>query len=104
MSRRLTLEIPEDVFGPLTQRARAEGRTTEEVAADCIADSVAHFNEPRPLAVADMEDEDTNGRKQEITPTRSTGNPLYNIIGIAKGGRVDGAENHDRYLYHEDPL
>lgn len=26
-------------------------------------------------------------------------NPLYGIIGIAKGGPSDGAENHDKYLY-----
>ena len=26
-------------------------------------------------------------------------NPLYDIIGIAQGGRPDGAENHDEHLY-----
>lgn len=26
-------------------------------------------------------------------------NPLYDIIGIAGEGPVDGAENHDTYLY-----
>jgi AbrB family looped-hinge helix DNA binding protein len=30
-------------------------------------------------------------------------NPLYEIVGIVKEGPVDGAENHDAYLYASDP-
>ena len=25
-------------------------------------------------------------------------NPLYNLIGIAKNGKEDGSEKHDKYL------
>jgi hypothetical protein len=98
MSHTLALEIPEEVFVPLTQKARAEGRTTEEVAADCLAASVGES-----LKLPDEGTEDKNGR-QATTSQRQTDNPLYKIIGIAKGGRTDGAENHDRYLYREDPI
>ena len=38
----------------------------------------------------------TEDMRPDEEPAR---NPLYDIIGIAKGGRPDGAENHDRYLY-----
>lgn len=31
-----------------------------------------------------------------------THNPLYDIIGIGKGGPPDGAENHDSVLYRQN--
>ena len=31
-------------------------------------------------------------------------NPLLRLCGIGKGGKTDGAENHDKYLYGSDPL
>ncbi len=42
----------------------------------------------------------------DVTPSKEdqVRNPLYDIIGIAKGGRPDGAENHDMYLYGEGPM
>jgi antitoxin component of MazEF toxin-antitoxin module len=30
-------------------------------------------------------------------------NPLYDIIGMVKGGPGDGAEDHDAYLYGKKP-
>lgn len=36
---------------------------------------------------------------EKSAPIDVTNNPLYGIIGIAKGGPSDGAENHDKYLY-----
>jgi AbrB family looped-hinge helix DNA binding protein len=30
-------------------------------------------------------------------------NPLYDIIGMVKGGPLDGAENHDAHLYGKKP-
>jgi bifunctional DNA-binding transcriptional regulator/antitoxin component of YhaV-PrlF toxin-antitoxin module len=30
-------------------------------------------------------------------------NPLLRIIGIARGGPPDGAQNHDAYLYGKKP-
>jgi AbrB family looped-hinge helix DNA binding protein len=38
-------------------------------------------------------------RRPEATPEKSPRNPLYDIIGMAKEGPADGAENHDAYLY-----
>ncbi len=98
MNHTLTLDIPEEVFGSLTQTAPTEGRTMEEVAADCLAASLVES-----LKLPESGSEATKSR-QATTSQRHTDNPLYNIIGIAKGGRIDGTENHDRYLYHEDPL
>ena len=38
-------------------------------------------------------------QKAGATPEETDRNPPYEIIGIVKGGPVDGAENHDKYLY-----
>lgn len=38
-------------------------------------------------------------RTPDAAPTSRTDNPLLGIIGIGKGGPVDGAENHDDALY-----
>jgi hypothetical protein len=70
MSRTLTLEIPEKVYRPLKRRARAEGRTMEEVAADCIAASI-------------VPDED---------------DPLLKLAGVVTADVSDAAERHDDYI------
>ena len=41
---------------------------------------------------------------QVKTQASSEENPLLALIGIGKGGKPDGAENHDKYLYESDPL
>jgi hypothetical protein len=40
MTHQLTLEIPEEVYQPLLQQARASGQTIEEVVQACLATSV----------------------------------------------------------------
>jgi predicted DNA-binding antitoxin AbrB/MazE fold protein len=34
-----------------------------------------------------------------ITPADEDYDPLEGVIGICKDGPVDGAENHDKYIY-----
>ena len=40
MTHQLTVEIPEDVYQPLSEQAQATGKTVEAVAAACLAESV----------------------------------------------------------------
>jgi len=70
MSRTLTLHIPDEVYRPLRQRARAEGRTMEEVAIDCLAASVI------------PEDND----------------PLLKLAGVLSFAVTDVANRHDDYV------
>jgi hypothetical protein len=40
MTHQLRLEIPDEVYQPLLQKAQATGQTVEAVAGECLADSL----------------------------------------------------------------
>jgi predicted DNA-binding antitoxin AbrB/MazE fold protein len=35
-----------------------------------------------------------------ITPVCESEDPLARVIGVGDSGRTDGAQNHDKYIYH----
>ncbi len=70
MTHSITLEIPEDIYKPIAEEAKAEGRKIEEIA---------------------LERRAKGSLKQEK-------DPLDEFVGIIQGDIPDWAENHDKYL------
>ncbi len=70
MTHSLTLEVPENIYQPLAEKAAAEGRKVEDVALEKLA----------------------NGDESSLK------DPLDKFIGAFKGDIPDWAENHDKYL------
>jgi hypothetical protein len=71
VTHQLTLEVPEEVYRPLLERARATGQTVEDVARACLADSV-----------------------QKAAP----GSPLRKWAGSWASNVPDAGVRHDEYL------
>jgi len=67
----LTLDLPDEVYQPLVQKAQATGQTVEAVASDCLTDSV-----------------------QQLTP----GSRLRRWAGALDSGLSDLAARHHDYL------
>ncbi len=70
MTHSLTLEVPENIYQPLVEKAAAEGRKVEDIALEKLA----------------------NGDEPQIE------DPLDKFIGAIKGDVPDWADNHDKYL------
>ena len=70
MSHLLTLDIPDEIYKPLLKKARAQGRSVEETAADFLTASV--------LTEAD--------------------DPLLRALGSLEADVNDLGANHDRYI------
>jgi hypothetical protein len=74
MNHTLTIEIPDDVYGPLLEQAKQSGRTPEELAAECLATTLA------------------------AKASSSTDDPLLQLMGTIVSDVTDVAERHDYYL------
>ncbi len=70
MTRTLTIELPEEVFRFLAQRATGQGKTPEALAAEWLARSVASGSD----------------------------DPLMKWAGAVDSDAADVAERHDDYL------
>lgn len=70
MTHSLTLEIPENIYQPLADKAAAEGRKVEDVALEKLA----------------------NGSE------RPGEDPFEKFIGAFDSGGMDWANRHDEYL------
>jgi hypothetical protein len=71
MTHQLTLEIPDDVYQPLLQKAKDQGQAVETVAQECLAESV-----------------------QKQSPDSSS----RRWIGAFESNVPDAAERHHEYL------
>lgn len=61
-----------------------------------------HLQPGEEVEVSIRADEGMDEQTVRVIDEESVRNPLYGIIGLGKAGKVDGAENHDRYLYERD--
>ena len=71
MTHSLTLKLPDSVFKPLAEKAKAEGRSVEDVVIERLAG-----NESEMLA----------------------DDPLDRFVGAFNSDTPDWADNHDQYL------
>ncbi len=55
MSQRITITLPDEVAGPLSEVARTRGQTLEEFASESLAKSVPHAKEADAASVAQAE-------------------------------------------------
>ena len=70
MTHSLLLEVPESIYQPIVEEARAEGRKVEEIALERLA----------------------NGKPKKID------DPLDEFVGAFRSDVPDWADNHDKYL------
>ena len=70
MTHSLLLEVPESIYQPIVEEARAEGRKVEEIALERLA----------------------NGKPKKID------NSLDEFVGAFRSDVPDWADNHDKYL------
>ena len=70
MTHSLLLEVPESIYQPIVEEARAEGRKTEEIALERLANC-------KPKKIDDSLDE---------------------FVGAFRSDFPDWADNHDKYL------
>jgi hypothetical protein len=82
VSHLLTIEVADDVFRPLVERAQRDGCTPESKAADLIAESVARIT-------------NTN---IEPGPSLGLSPALSRWAGAIDSGIQDWADRHDAYL------
>jgi hypothetical protein len=78
MTHQLTLEIADDLFQPLLQRAKEQGRPVESVAHDCLAESIQKAS---------------NG-----SATEKPGHFLERWAGAISSGVPDAGLRHDDYI------
>lgn len=70
MTHALLLEVPESIYQPIVEEARAEGRKVEEIALERLA----------------------NGKPKKID------DPSDEFVGAFRSDVPDWADNHDKYL------
>ena len=70
MGRAITIEVPDDVYEPLSRVAIEEGRRPEEVASDWL----------------------------RLTAQREVDDPLLKLLGSLESETPDLGERHDHYL------
>jgi hypothetical protein len=70
MARAITIEVPDEVYEPLSRTATREGRRPEEVASDWL----------------------------RLTAERESDDPLLTLLGSLESDVSDLGERHDHYL------
>jgi hypothetical protein len=70
MGHQLTLELPDEVYGSLRQRAEQTGQTPETVAAEWL----------------------------KTTAERLSDDPLLQLAGVLESTLTDTSERHDQYI------
>jgi hypothetical protein len=70
MGRPITIDVPDDVYEPLSRVATAEGRRPEEVASDWL----------------------------KLAAQREVDDPLLRLLGSLESDTLDLSERHDHYL------
>lgn len=70
MTHSIVLEVPESIYQPIAEEARAEGRKVEEIALERLA----------------------------VKKTNPTADPLDEFVGAFRSDVSDWADNHDKYI------
>ena len=83
---RTQVYLPRDIYKQLKQRADTEGITM----AHQIREALTQY-------VVETKEEDENS-KYVISPD----DPIWDMIGMCKGGPEDASVNHDKYIYVRD--
>ena len=87
MGRRLTLDLPDDAYEAVSARARALGKTPEQVAIE------------RLTAALDMPGAATAGSARDGDRSkRENGDPLASLVGTLACEVTDIADQHDEYI------
>jgi hypothetical protein len=81
---RTQVYLPRDIYEQLKQRANEEGITM----AHQIREALLQYVVEQPEA--------------EDAPVLAPDDPVWNLIGMCKGGPEDGSVNHDKYIYGRD--
>ena len=84
---RTQVYLPRDIYDQLKQRADDEGITM----AHQIREALTHY-------VVEAIEEAEDASKYAISPD----DPIWDMIGMCKGGPEDGSVNHDKYIYVRD--
>ena len=80
---RTQVYLPQEIYDQLKSRADEEGVTM----ATQIREALAEYVVEKP-------------KKKEHILTED--DPIWQLIGIGKGGPPDGSMNHDKYVYTRD--
>lgn len=84
---RTQVYLPRDIYEQLKERADKEGLTMAHQIREALAQYVVETKEEEVLAP-----------KYTIPPD----DPIWDMIGMLKGGPEDGSYNHDKYIYVRD--
>ncbi len=84
---RTQVYLPRDIYEQLKERADKEGLTMAHQIREALVQYVVESKE-------DIEDTS----KYAIPPN----DPIWDMIGMGKGGPEDGSYNHDKYIYMRD--
>jgi hypothetical protein len=84
---RTQVYLPRDIYEQLKERADKEGLTM----ARQIREALAHY-------VVETEEKEEDISRYTIPPD----DPIWDMIGMGKGGPEDGSYNHDKYIYARD--
>jgi hypothetical protein len=82
---RTQVYLPADLYEVMKRRSENEGVTM----ATQIREALTRY-------VIDLEDEEEEGH------ILTADDPIWELIGIGKGGPEDGSVNHDKYIYARD--
>ncbi|WP_420641152.1 CopG family transcriptional regulator [Candidatus Leptofilum sp.] len=81
---RTQVYLPQDIYEKLKSRADEEGITMATQIREALAEYVVEQPEEKEGHVLTEDD------------------PIWQLIGIGKGGPPDGSVNHDKYIYTRD--
>lgn len=81
---RTQVYLPRNIYEQLKQRGNSEGLTLAQQIREALAQYVTEKTQPDEGHILTADD------------------PIWQLIGIAKGGPEDGSVNHDKYIYFRD--
>lgn len=81
---RTQVYLPRNIYEQLKQRGNSEGLTLAQQIREALAQYVTEKTQPEEGHILTADD------------------PIWQLIGIAKGGPEDGSVNHDKYIYIRD--
>lgn len=84
---RTQVYLPRDIYEQLKERADKEGLTMAHQIREALVQYIVETKE---------DEEDIS--KYAIPPD----DPIWDMIGMGKGGPEDGSYNHDKYIYARD--
>jgi hypothetical protein len=84
---RTQVYLPRDIYEQLKERADKDGSSM----AHQIREALAQY-------VVETKEAEKDASKYAIPPD----DPIWDMIGMGKGGPEDGSYNHDKYIYARD--